>query len=198
MATVARFVDGESILPQTRTTPMEWVYGNGVSGPSAEDLSGSLVRYVNTASTAGGDGTTNDTVGATRAFASLSSALTALKQDLTGVVPTLRDEQNVESIALDVLCTGAAADTAAVSFGVSAYDNFSVAGPTPLETYSASWTKVTGMQGTVANVTGNQVVCATSEQMQVWLYNVVSPVTADYQVSGTIYLSNISSTSMFF
>ena len=37
-----------------------------------------VTRYVNTASTPGGDGTTNDTVGANRAFASLVTALTVL------------------------------------------------------------------------------------------------------------------------
>jgi len=37
-----------------------------------------VTRYVNTASTPGGDGTTNDTVGANRAFASLVTALTTL------------------------------------------------------------------------------------------------------------------------
>jgi len=41
------------------------------------------IRYVNTASTAGGDGTTNGTAGATRAYVSLNAALTALPGTLT-------------------------------------------------------------------------------------------------------------------
>ena len=45
----------------------------------------SIIRYVNTASTAGGDGTTNNTSGATRAYATLAAAETALRQTLTGV-----------------------------------------------------------------------------------------------------------------
>jgi hypothetical protein len=41
------------------------------------------VRYVNTSSTAGGDGTTNNTSGATRAFATLLEALNSLPSALT-------------------------------------------------------------------------------------------------------------------
>lgn len=44
-----------------------------------------IVRYVNTASSAGGDGTTNGTSGATRAFVSLNAALAGISTDLTGV-----------------------------------------------------------------------------------------------------------------
>ena len=42
-----------------------------------------MVRYVNTASTAGGDGTTNGTSGATRAFRSLLDAINSLPDVLT-------------------------------------------------------------------------------------------------------------------
>ena len=42
-----------------------------------------MIRYVNTASTAGGDGTTNDTSGATRAFRSLLDAINSLPDVLT-------------------------------------------------------------------------------------------------------------------
>lgn len=45
-----------------------------------------ITRYVNTASTAGGDGTTNGTVGATRAFASLGEAVRSLPNPLVDAV----------------------------------------------------------------------------------------------------------------
>lgn len=57
-------------------------------------------RYVNTASTAGGDGTTNNTTGATRAYASLS-AWEAARQAILAEVE-------------EVLCTGSAADATGV------------------------------------------------------------------------------------
>lgn len=63
-----------------------------------------ITRYVNTASTAGGDGTTNATSGANRAFASLSEA----------------EAMNLNLVSLDdeceIICTGATADTTAVTF----------------------------------------------------------------------------------
>ena len=59
-----------------------------------------VTRYVNTASTPGGDGTTNDTVGANRAFASLVTALTTLAAtDWAGANQQLR-----------ILCTGVTPD----------------------------------------------------------------------------------------
>lgn len=57
--------------------------------------------YVNTASTAGGDGTTNGTAGATRAFASLSEAEAALQAVLS------------EDMFID--CCGSTADSTAVT-----------------------------------------------------------------------------------
>jgi hypothetical protein len=45
-----------------------------------------ITRYVNTASTAGGDGTTNGTAGATRAFASLGAAVRSLPNPLVDAV----------------------------------------------------------------------------------------------------------------
>lgn len=59
-----------------------------------------ITRYVNTASTAGGDGTTNATVGANRAYAKLSDAAGALQNS------SFADD-------LEILCCGAAADGAA-------------------------------------------------------------------------------------
>lgn len=63
-----------------------------------------ITRYVNTASTPGGDGTTNATSGANRAFASLSEA----------------EAMNLNLVTLDdtceIICTGATADTTAVDF----------------------------------------------------------------------------------
>ena len=60
-------------------------------------------RYVNTASTAGGDGTTNATSGANRAYASLSEWETARDGDLVTA-------NTIEK----VFCEGSAADTTAV------------------------------------------------------------------------------------
>jgi len=57
-----------------------------------------VTRYVNTASTAGGNGTTNDIVGANRAFATLSEAESALR--------TLNAADDLE-----ILCCGAVADS---------------------------------------------------------------------------------------
>ena len=65
-----------------------------------------ITRFVNTAST-GGDGTTNNTSGATAAYASLSAALTAQARNLV----------TADEIAL-FLCSGSAADTTAVLTGV--------------------------------------------------------------------------------
>ena len=59
------------------------------------------IRYVNTASTAGGDGTTNNTAGATRAYATLREALLAFG------LTTLSD-------AYTIYCEGSAADTSDV------------------------------------------------------------------------------------
>ena len=63
-----------------------------------------MLRYVNTASTAGGDGTTNATSGANRAYASLAAWEAAEQADLTSLT----------EIA-EVRCCGTAADTTAVS-----------------------------------------------------------------------------------
>ena len=60
-----------------------------------------VTRYVNTASTPGGDGTTNDTVGANRAFASLVTALTTLSATNWAAA----NQQ------LRILCSGTAPDT---------------------------------------------------------------------------------------
>lgn len=62
------------------------------------------LRYVNTASSAGGDGTTNGTAGATRAYASLSAWEAARQADLV----TATDGEEVQ-------CCGTSADTTAVT-----------------------------------------------------------------------------------
>jgi len=62
-----------------------------------------VTRYVNTASTAGGDGTTNGTAGANRAFESMQAAATAL------VALNALDD-------VEILCCGLAADTSAPYF----------------------------------------------------------------------------------
>ena len=61
-----------------------------------------ITRYVNTASTPGGDGTTNATSGANRAYASLNEAEASLPATLTD--------------AYDFICEGTTADTTAVVF----------------------------------------------------------------------------------
>lgn len=70
-----------------------------------------VTRYVNTASTPGGDGTTNNTSGATRAYASLNEAEAALQADLVSA-----DQ------VLTVLCSGTTADTTAVSIDGWTFD----------------------------------------------------------------------------
>ncbi len=67
-----------------------------------------VTRYVNTGSTAGGDGTTNATAGANRAYATLSEALSANPRDLVAA----------DEIAL-FLCSGTAADTVMPTFSAS-------------------------------------------------------------------------------
>lgn len=63
-----------------------------------------ITRYVNTASTAGGDGTTNATTGANRAYATLAACLSALVTAYPNLVTS--------DVVLDVRCSGATADTA--------------------------------------------------------------------------------------
>lgn len=62
-----------------------------------------ITRYVNTASTAGGDGTTNNTTGATRAYATLNEFESNEQQDLTDAGGDI----------MDCICEGSAADTVA-------------------------------------------------------------------------------------
>ncbi len=69
-----------------------------------------ITRYVNTGSTPGGDGTTNATSGATRAYASLNAAEAAL--------------QRVTSDVIEIICDGSTADTTATTF-----DGWTVSSP---------------------------------------------------------------------
>lgn len=62
------------------------------------------IRYVNTASTAGGDGTTSGISGANRAYASMSEALDAEAANLVAA-----------NVVLRIKCMGSAADTTAVA-----------------------------------------------------------------------------------
>jgi hypothetical protein len=75
-----------------------------------------IVRYVNTASSAGGDGTTNNTSGATRAYATLSAAEAALRQTLTGVTNDVNDQDGNNTISLRIYVSGSSADSTAVNF----------------------------------------------------------------------------------
>ena len=67
-----------TLYVQERDTVGDWS-GSG----SKEIIINMIQRYVNMGSTAGGDGTTNETTGAHRAFASLAEALTAVPNTLT-------------------------------------------------------------------------------------------------------------------
>lgn len=69
------------------------------------------VRYVNTGSSAGGDGTTNATAGANRAYATLDACLDAEAADLTGITCDVNDGDGNVYIALDILCDGTAVDS---------------------------------------------------------------------------------------
>lgn len=65
------------------------------------------IRYVNTASTPGGAGTTNATAGADRAYATLAEALDAEQGDLTGTG------------VLEIRCCGTSPDTAPVEIAAA-------------------------------------------------------------------------------
>lgn len=69
-----------------------------------------ITRYVNTASTAGGDGTSNGTTGGTRAYASLDEACNAEAADLV----TAGDN-------LVILCEGSTADSTFADFANAAW-----------------------------------------------------------------------------
>ncbi len=56
-----------------------------------------ITRYVNTDSTSGGDGTTNNTSGATRAFATLGDAATSIQTTYTSFVAS--------DVQVDVICS---------------------------------------------------------------------------------------------
>ena len=65
-----------------------------------------ITRYVNTASTAGGNGTTNATTGANRAYATMNACVAALKATHADMV--------TNDVVLDVRASGATADTVQV------------------------------------------------------------------------------------
>lgn len=104
------------------------------------------IRYVNTASTAGGNGTTNATTGANRAYAS-QPELEAAEQI------TLTDNWTIE-------CCGAAADTAVTydgwtmgSFSITVRGNPSDANGKHAGVYSTSKYRVEANSGTAAAIT---------------------------------------------
>ena len=88
-----------------------------------------ITRYVNTASTAGGDGTTNATAGANRAYASLQEAIGALPGTL--------------SDAYTFYCEGSAADTLQVSISqwdfVTSAANYVLVTTTPANRHDGKW-----------------------------------------------------------
>ena len=67
---------------------------------SAPTPASQRIRYVNTASSSGGDGTTNATSGANRAYATLDAALVAESDDLVA-----------SNVYLTIFCEGSSADT---------------------------------------------------------------------------------------
>lgn len=79
-------------------------------------------RYVNTNSSAGGDGTTNATSGANRAYASLSAALAAEADDLVA-----------DDVYMEIECSGTSADTTAVDI-----DGFTLDATRYLDIYGAT------------------------------------------------------------
>ena len=86
-----------------------------------------IVRYVNTASTAGGDGTTNATTGANRAYASLNEWEAAEQTDLV-----------TDTDTHELFCTGTAIDSATTTilgWTTSALYDITIHG----ETSSTSW-----------------------------------------------------------
>ena len=87
------------------------------------------IRYVNTASTAGGDGTTNETTGATRAFVSLLDAINSLPAALLD--------------AYTIYCEGSAADTSALSQTpfdfVTTPTNYLLVTTTPANRHDGKW-----------------------------------------------------------
>lgn len=66
-----------------------------------------VTRYLNTASTSGGDGTTNATSGANRAYHRLGAALTAIAAEFPNFVTS--------DVQVDLICEGSTADTTAVT-----------------------------------------------------------------------------------
>lgn len=83
-------------------TPAIGPFGFGYDAPKT-------VRYVNTASTTGGDGTTNATTGSNRAFPNLLSAEIALRN-------------SAFSSDLEILCCGIVADSSTVTFNENSYN----------------------------------------------------------------------------
>lgn len=80
-----------------------------------------VIRFVNTASTAGGDGTTNNTTGATRAYASLNEWESNEQTDL--VTDTDTHTVNCSGVAADVLKTSIVGWTTNVSFFITINGN---------------------------------------------------------------------------
>lgn len=104
-------------------------------------LHGALVtRYVNTASTAGGDGTTNATSGANRAYVSLFDAEAAEQTDLVAA-----------GNSMEIICEGSTADSTAVS--ISGWTT----GASNRLTVKATTGKHTGTPGTGYRITSSDV-----------------------------------------
>lgn len=88
-----------------------------------------IIRYVNTASS-GGDGTTNNTTGATAAYATLSAAEAGLQQDLT----------DGGGDNLYILCSGGADNTACVFDGwTTSATNFVTIKPGAGQRHAGAW-----------------------------------------------------------
>lgn len=94
-----------STVQNATVTPAAISVTGNLPSPTVSTPGARTTYYVNTASTAGGDGTTNNTSGTTRAFASLNEAESNLQADLV-----------TNTDAIEIICSGSTADTTAVNF----------------------------------------------------------------------------------
>ena len=117
-----------------------------------------ITRYVNTASTAGGDGTSNGTTGSTRAYASLDEACNAEAADLV----TAGDN-------LVILCSGSTADNINASFTntswVTSATNDVLIKPNTGQEHSGVWN--TGIYRATKGVANAKIDHLTLERLQI-------------------------------
>ncbi len=117
-----------------------------------------ITRYVNTASTAGGDGTSNGTTGSTRAYASLVDAADAEAADLV-----------TAGNNLVILCSGSTADSTFASFDQAAWvtstTNDVLIKPNTGEEHSGVWN--TGIYRLTSGLATSALEDLTLERLQI-------------------------------